>query len=1347
MTAFGLGPAGPGVIPGVSMGKAKAPVPGFDSLTLDGAESDSEEFAIDEASVFKKGGVADLMKGTADFSIEEASFKTSGTDFSIDEGTAVPAGNQKMTAFGLGDLFSPPDTVKSKPAAPPPIPGGPPRTTMMGIGQRPEGTTPKAPAFSGFEVHDQDTNMLSGKQAAADLDDTTGLQLGLLPDPESANRMPTSDFFAAAAEAQDSGLDDGIDLPAPKKAGDISIGALDDDGSSVDLPAPVSGKKTLSGPAFGNARQIPNAPNPRATDLSAPFDAEGATDLPAPRGFFDDGAAPSGGSSGFADLPAPKSFFDDALQPKAAGPAAPAASGFSDLPAPKGFFDDALQPKAPAAKGAGRSDLPAPKGFFDDSLQPKQAGGGPPTAAPQASGFHHLPAPKGFFDDVDAPPPSGAPSSSPLDLDGLDLSSPARKPDAPGASRPFGLDSLDKLNMEPPRRAPAPPPTPDAPFSLPPGRFEGLDLPPEGRPQTAEAAAAGLSFSSSSTALLDEEQLQPGTSNLEIDTDDKPGVEAPKAKAKKPEKKKKVKGPLLSKNVMIIGAAFLGLVFVGAGGLWFWQKKSKEDAIVTQLKNQKEDARKQLRDVAPNHWERAASIANGILKTAPSDADALGIVAEAHYAALLDEGTNAKARKSAGSDAIAKARSAGLRSPHLEKAFALQSIVERRSPEALKRLEDLLATQPQDGDAQLYLGWAHADKHDYGKAAQAFSKALEKNPLRIPALYGLARAQVSLGKYKEARENYHKASNHSQEKFKKAHIGALVGLGRLAEIDRFGDRENRYLEILERDDLDRADPRAVSEAWALAGDEALKAGRVEEAERRYGKALDLDPENLAAFTGQGKVAVRQNNLELARDRLQRVLGLDPENVDARLTMAEAKVLGQEYQAASELAQAVIDLKLQDADANVRAHMVRAAVLEADAEQTAAAEAAYRDAAAAAPEGEIAPLIALSRLYVKLGRGQDAIAVLKPLRAQASTDAAAAVALGVALLDSGDPKSAEEALKQALTQRPGDVEATFQLGRAVRAQGRNEEAIERLSQAYQANETREDIGLQLASLYEELRRVEDAAGMYERLLAARAPSINARSRAGRFFARQHQYERAASLGEMILQEQPRNPAGLFLSGEAMFAQGMHREARERFQDAVRLDPQPQYLNSLAYASERLALYEDAVTFYSRSAENDPKYATPRIGLARVHLARGDFKLALEPLLQAREIEPNDPEIHFLLGRAYRSLIQNDLAITSFSTAINLKPTLAEAHYHRGLALLDVDRAKEATTSFDAAVTHAQGDEKWLDDAYYQLGYSARIASDCPTALKAWEQYLLRTTGEDPLRRAVQSGVLRLKASCK
>jgi hypothetical protein len=201
---------------------------------------------------------------------------------------------------------------------------------------------------------------------------------------------------------------------------------------------------------------------------------------------------------------------------------------------------------------------------------------------------------------------------------------------------------------------------------LPTGRFEALELPPDGRPggpppppDGGAGGVSGLSFASSAQANFDEEPLQPGTPGLELDTEDKPRVE-PAKKAKPKKEKAKAKGPLLTKNVIVTGAIILVVIFLGAGGLWFWEKKSAQDHAENQLRKAKEDAAKQLREVGPSHWERAAAIAQNILKTNPNDADALGILAQAHYAALLDEGTNGKSRKAAGSDAIAKARTAGI---------------------------------------------------------------------------------------------------------------------------------------------------------------------------------------------------------------------------------------------------------------------------------------------------------------------------------------------------------------------------------------------------------------------------------------------------------------------------------------------------------------------------------------------------------------------------------------------------------------------------------------------------------------------------------------------------------------
>ena len=166
----------------------------------------------------------------------------------------------------------------------------------------------------------------------------------------------------------DAGL---ADLPAPKPKSTGARPTIDDD--ILDLPRPEGRRRHRRPPdaeghhgpadAEGPARDRRSARRRRASPI-CPMPKPGAnSDLPAPKGFFDDLPQPAkGGGKGAIDLPAPKGFFDDLPQP--------AKPGKPDLPAPKGFFDDLPQP-AKAAK----PELPAPKGFFDDLPQPAAKGG------------------------------------------------------------------------------------------------------------------------------------------------------------------------------------------------------------------------------------------------------------------------------------------------------------------------------------------------------------------------------------------------------------------------------------------------------------------------------------------------------------------------------------------------------------------------------------------------------------------------------------------------------------------------------------------------------------------------------------------------------------------------------------------------------------------------------------------------------------------------------------------------------------------------------------------------------------------------------------------------------------
>ncbi len=1301
---------------------------------------------------------------------------------STDVGT-VAAPERKSALAGVS-APAPRRAISPLAGAPPAVPARAKGPSLLPAGERFEPIDSELPR----PVGPVPTKAGSGAADAVDLPAPVG--------PTPTRGAP--DLLAPVGPAPTRGM---ADLPAP-------VGPTPTRGIS-DLPAPVGPAPTRP-PARPTGRPAspsapPTPPAASFADLPAPkgfFDdlpglpaaGPAATpDLPAPKGFFDDiPGLPAAGRTAAPDLPAPKGFFDDIPGLPAAGPAAA-----PDLPAPKGFFDDIPGLPAAASPPPGARDLSpkrtvaglgaaAPPPAIDDDVGLDIDLG---SAVKLPSGPSANPLELGTFDPIGGRAPHAPPT---FDLPGSDAE-PLELADAD--VMPLGGD-LDELSLGGPlgapgrdRGGPAAPVVPLELPSLPTGRgggddpFGGLELPDLGdnkpdlaRPAPAAAkpgkpAAGGVvTFSKPTGAARSGPSAAPPIApsapartpfsapgaategDLELDTKGqsaKPAArgqmagQAAEARARKGKSaaEKKSRGKVIALVALLLAAA-------GAGGFHLFSEWQEKREAKQNAQSAIASARKLLAEDTPGHWDRAAKQAEQALQIDPKSAEAHGLAGQAYYAALLDEGRDPEKRKAQGRKAITAMRNATARGPEADKAEALQSIAERRMPEAIKRLSSAVQLAPQDQVAKLYLGWAFAASHEHAKAEKAFSEVVKASPNRIPALYGLAEAQIATGKIKEARENLLKVSKLARDKLKYDHIGALVGIAQLSEEDRYGDRENRYLEITQREGLDKADPRAVSRAFSLAGDEALKAGRVDAAAQRYAAALERDRENLHAQVGEASVALRRGQPDVARNALKAVLALDPGNVAATVTMAEVALAEGSTDEALGLARDLIDRKppVSSTDA-VRAHMVIAAVRGGNPDGIADAEAEYRKAIELAGANEIGPRIGLVKLLSANGRADEALKELAPVREQAQSDPALAVTLGVAYLQAGEYAKAEEVFRAALAKRPGDVEATFQLAVALFALGKRDEGLSQLAGAYDANPGREDIGIRLGTMYEEVARDDDARKLYDKLLAVAEASIGAKERAGRFYARTGDLAKALALGDALRTAQPRNATGIYLLGEQLYSEGKFEEARAKFAEAVRLDANAQLYEALGRAGEQMQVYGDALADFGRAAELDTDYLAPRLGRARVHLAQGHYADALAELAAAQKIAPQSAEIYAGIGQCYSATNRFKEAAKAYEAAIRLDPKNAFSHYQLGMAYFDLDRAGQAAASLQRAVELADKtpiEEEWLPKALEHLGRAAQMSGQKSTAIEAYKRLLENVPDDSIEARDAKKELLRLGA---
>ncbi|MBP9087969.1 MAG: tetratricopeptide repeat protein [Kofleriaceae bacterium] len=984
--------------------------------------------------------------------------------------------------------------------------------------------------------------------------------------------------------------------------------------------------------------------------------------------------------------------------------------------------------------------------------------------------------PGSLFDDIPLPLAAGGAtlegaagrSSFGADLDGLDLA-------APGASLPMGPVATPAASNVGAAGAPkASAPMLDLGESSPSleigdnnPNYGDLDLPmPSTVSSPAMAERAAVKFTPQAKAgaaappALDL-SIGVGSSGKDLSLDLEGESERPRERAKpaaKPAAKVKdkvvddaevrEKKKLSPRTVKILAAATLGVAAIGAGGFFFYQRHSAAQQRAQSINDDLTRARKMLAAGDPGHWGRAVSAAKKVLEFDSKNGEALGIVAEASFAGFLEEGTGGTARLAAGKRALGSASEAAVNSSALDRARALQALAGEQPDAALQALQTLSKANPADPTLALYIAWAQLDLHQPKEALQSLTPVVASPLRKAPGLYARGRANFELGNLTEARADFTGVLA-----IDKDHIGAQVGLAAAAPPTMAAQREADVMSILQRKDIDQADARAVVAAWTLAGDDARRAGRFDAARDRYRKALTLAAADLSAQVGLAETELQDNKIELAAELVDKVLALDPEHVVANVLAAEISLKRNKLDDASKKIAVLMARTppVTNPHQLARIQTLSGLLLEAQGHDDDAL-ARLNDAVTTAGDRDLSPTIATVKLLGKMAQKAQAAnnptraaelharadQALAPLVSRAAVESELTVIIGASYLNAGDAAKAEEWLRKAVTTRPNDVEAYFHLAEALRRLQREGEAIEALRKAFDLDPTRTDVGVQLARTYEGLARNDDATQMYDKLLANKEASIELRSRAGRFFARLGQIEKAVVQGTEILKVDPENnAAGFYLRGEGELNAGRLDDARRSFVHAVELERDAQYLDAHGRAAEQLAQKigdtkydEEALRAYSAASELAPTMYNPLAGQGRIYVKRHEAVKALGPLLAANKLNPQDAEVMYGIGVSYQEQNQITAAIAWLARSTTAKAT-ADSANRLGRLYLDTDQAGSAAMALTEAVRLGKEKEKalniqvpWLTESLYFLGRVESDRRNVGGAKRAWEDFLGR-----------------------
>jgi len=292
-------------------------------------------------------------------------------------------------------------------------------------------------------------------------------------------------------------------------------------------------------------------------------------------------------------------------------------------------------------------------------------------------------------------------------------------------------------------------------------------------------------------------------------------------------------------------------------------------------------------------------------------------------------------------------------------------------------------------------------------------------------------------------------------------------------------------------------------------------------------------------------------------------------------------------------------------------------------------------------------------------------------------------IGFTLLSQG--KDALFAMQKAAQFLHDDAEAHYNLANVYKDQGRLEDAVASYQRSLAINPDFAEAHCNLGIVLRELGHLDDAEASYRQALKIKPEYPKVYSNLGLVLYDLGHFEEAESSCRSALAIKPdyaeaHNNLGLALNGLGQFEQ-----AQASYRRALAIKPDlAEAIYNLGNILKDLGQFQEAVDYYRRVLEIKPDYVKAYLALGLVQKDMEMVVDAEESFLLALEIEPALAEAHNNLGNVLRDLGRFSEAEGSIRQALVIEPDFAVAHNNLGNVLRDLGHLKEAAESYRRAL---------------------------------------------------------------
>ena len=626
--------------------------------------------------------------------------------------------------------------------------------------------------------------------------------------------------------------------------------------------------------------------------------------------------------------------------------------------------------------------------------------------------------------------------------------------------------------------------------------------------------------------------------------------------------------------------------------------------------------------LAANGPEQALLRADAALKLRPDD-----------ITAHILRG-NALAGLKSFDDALAAIEEAIRLDPQRGATFTQKGLIELasgRGAEAEAAFRRAVELAPASVDAHLALGNYYWSGGRAPETERAFRAAIDLEPGHPGANRAMAALLMATGRVADAEAYFRKLADSSKD------AGSVLAL---ADYYLLTDRSREAIARLtplvsgEAAEPVPAAKERLARAHAAAGDRV-------KAEALVGEILATDKANLEAQLLKGQLLLDGGKRDEALAAVRSAVDAHPDSAEAHYALGKLYEGRGDSTAADAAFREVLRLNPRAAAAQVALSRLQLSAGDAAASVRSAEEAAR------AEPGSLEARLALVRSLIAARDLARAARELTPLQAQYPDLGEVHVQSGLLAALQNDEARARSAFERALAidgtsagALAGLIALDMRAGDVTAARGRIEGPLK-------GGAPSPDLLLLAARTYVSANDLPAAEAVLRRAIDANPTFLPAYSMLGQVYLSQKKLDAARREFDAMAARQARPVAALTMSGVILQTQGDVEQARQRFEQALRVDPRaPIAANNLAWLQ-------------AEAGEN--------------------LDTALQLAQTAVAGAPDTPEITDTLGWIYYRKNMPEQAIPQFVRSVQRAPGVATYQYHLGLAYLqagDAGRAKAA-----------------------------------------------------------------------